>query len=518
MQTSQSKTKKGNRRCELALRETEFIGTIAKLCGYDYPLEKIDGLWKDVLLCQFHDILPGSSINRVYKEAEELYARVLNELSQIRNDMYSSLLKDDGGVTVFNSLSFERSVMVTLPESFKGAKTADGNTLCVQRLGDRLIAEATVPACGSITIYDCDNQRELPADTAAHASVLGEKATLENSFIKAEFDEYGAISSIIDKQTGDELVSKQGRCNDIRMYKDIPVDYEAWDIDTSYEYCPVELNEKASFELVSAGPLKAAIKITRRINESDMVQTVSLTENSRRVDFDTTVEWRELHKMIKVCFDVDYHSEEALHDIQFGYVKRPNHRSRRYDFDRFEVANHKWTALAEQDRGFAVLNDCKYGVNVLGTSINLTLLRAPFSPDPECDRGTQRFVYSFYAYNGSFKDSGIYKEGYDLNVPAEVVSGSFFSLPAVTVSEDNIILESLKPAEDGSGDYILRFYEAMHTKTRADIKLRLSCSSVCSCNMLETDCKETEFTKTEDGVAIPLEFRPFEIKTLRVKP
>lgn len=512
VQSSQSKTKIGNRRCELALREAEFLGTIAKTRGYDYPLEQIDALWKNVLYTQFHDILPGSSINRVYKETEKLYDDVLNELADIKQGMYTHLLDEGDCLTVSNSLSFERDVIVTLPKGFDGA-VAGKKALPVQKFGDGLIAEVTVPACGSVTIHKGE---KASLQNGASATVTANGAVIENAHIKAVFNEFGAITSITDKQTGGELCN--GLCNDIRMYKDISVQFEAWDVDTSYEFCPVELKEKAEFELVSPGPVKAAFKITRRINNSDMEQIVSLTDDSRRVDFATTVEWNELHKMIKVCFDVDYHTEEALHEIQFGYVKRPNHRSRPYDFDRFEVTNHKWTALAEPDRGFAVLNDCKYGVNVLGSSINLTLLRAPFSPDPECDRGTQKFTYSFYAYNGSFKNSGIYKEGYDLNVPAEVRAGNAPEGSVLTVENDNVILEVLKPAEDGSNDYILRLYEGMGAKTNTVLNLNLPCSEVCECNMLETDKKAIGFEASQNGASIPLEFRPFEIKTLRVTP
>lgn len=511
VQSSQAKTKNGNRRCELALRETEFLGTIAKTQGYEYPLAEMDELWKKVLLCQFHDILPGSSINRVYKEAEALYDSVLKDLAEIRADMSASLCKGDKALTVSNSLSFDRTVVITLPESFTGAQV-DGKTVPVQKLGDSLIAEVTVPSCGSVTVTDSD---AATVENGAKATVVATGAVLENKYIKITFGDTGAITSIISKADGSELA--KGLCNEMKMYKDISVSFEAWDIDTSYEFCPVELSEKAKFELVSDGPVKAVIKITRKIHNSEMVQLVSLCDYSKRVDFDTTVEWNELHKMLKVCFDVDYSCEEALHEIQYGYVKRPNHRSRPYDFDRWEVANHKWTALCEEGRGFAVLNDSKYGINVLGSSINLTLLRSPFSPDPECDLGTQHFVYSFYAYDGCFKDSGIYEEAYDLNVPAEVYAGAAREGSILRIADSNIILEVLKPAEDGSGDYILRMYEAVRTKTSTKLYLNLPCSSVFQCNMMETDCEEIGFEKTSDGVAINLEFRPFEIKTLRIK-
>ena len=511
VQTSQAKTKLGNRKSELALRETEFLGTIAKIKGYDYPLSDIDELWKKVLLCQFHDILPGSSIQRVYKEAEELYAKVLADLSEIRSGMAEALCDGENAITVSNSLSFERTAVVALPAGFNGAQ-AGGKALPVQKLGDDLIALVCVPACGSVTVTPGE---AVSLSNGAFAKAEADGAVLENRFIKVTFNDKGAVSSIINKADGSELT--RGLCNDMKMYKDIPSEWEAWDVDTSYELMPVELSEKASFELVSDGPVKAVVKITRKLNNSELTQLAILTADSKRVDFDTTVEWHELHKMLKVCFDVDYYAEEAVHEIQYGHVRRPNHRSRPYDFDRFEVPNHKWTALCEEGRGFAVLNDCKYGVNVLGTSINLTLLRSPFSPDPDCDRGTQHFVYSFYAYDGCFRNSGIVKEGYDLNVPVEVYSGAAKDGSALTVAADNVILEALKPAEDGSSDYILRLYEAMRTRTDTELVLNLPCSEVSQCNMLETDCVPLETEKCGDSTKVKLSFRPFEIKTLRVK-
>ncbi len=512
VQTSQAKTKKGNRKSELALREAEFWGVVAKLAGYDYPLDEMDELWKKILLNQFHDILPGSSINRVYKQAEALYESVLSDVAAIRTQMNAKLAAGDEAVTVYNSLSFDRTAVIELPAGYEGAE-AGGKALPVQKLGDTYIAEVQVPACGTVTVRPA---APVTLEKGACASVTANGAVLENEKLKVVFDKKGEISSILEKETGRELAA--GTCNQMKMFKDIPVSFEAWDVDTTYEHCPVALEEPASFELVSEGPVKAVIRVTRKINKSELSQLISLRRNSARVDFDTTVQWHELHKMLKVGFPVNYYAEEAVHEIQFGHVRRPNHRSNQFDFDRFEVANHKWTALREEGRGFAVLNDCKYGVNVLGNCINLTLLRSPFSPDPEADQGEQKFVYSFYAYTGSFMDSGVVQEGYDLNVPAQVLPGARKDGSLLTIEAGSVILETLKPAEDGSGDYILRMYESMRTATDTVLHLHLPCASISACNMLEEDEQPLTAEKTADGCAVELHFRPFEIKTLRVHP
>ncbi|MDP4153662.1 MAG: glycoside hydrolase family 38 C-terminal domain-containing protein [Bacillota bacterium] len=508
--TSQAKTKKGNRKCELALRESEFWAAASKLkFGYDYPYKTLDELWKDVLLCQFHDILPGSSIARVYTEAEALYDRVLDSLSNIRKNIAKKCISYGNAVTVLNSLSWERTAYVPLPDGFEGA-SANGTTLPVQKIGGKLIAKAAVPPCGSVTL--------IPAKALTIAegacAYIDENAVLENSFIKAVFNKKGEITSIMDKSTGRELA--RGLCNEMKMYKDIPRKYEAWDIDLTYEACPVALNGDAVFEISAEGPLMAALKITRTLNNSIMTQFARLTCDSARVDFETMIDWNESHKLLKVGFDVDYNTDEAMHEIQFGYVKRPNHRSRQYDLDRFEVSNHKWTALAESNRGFAVLNDCKYGVNVVDSCINLTLLRSTGYPDANADIGRQSFTYSFYPYNGNFKKSGVVKEGYFLNCPVEVMPGAGFDGSLMTVSEENIVIETFKAAEDGSEDYIMRMYESAGTRTDAKLEIKLPCGKAYSCDMLENIEKEIPVSKRDEIVQIPLSFKPFEIKTIKL--
>lgn len=511
VQTSQAKTKKGNRKSEFALRETEFWGAVAKFDGFEYPLAQIDDLWKDILLCQFHDILPGSSIARMYEEAEAIYAKVLADLEEVRADIAAVISEKAGAVTVYNSLSFDRTAYITLPAGFEGASAA-GEALPVQKLGDRLIAEVAVPACGTVTVSPA---APVSAESPVSARLTAGGAVLENERLTVVFNDQGAIFSVIDKETGRELTG--GLCNEMKLYKDIPSRFEAWDIDLTYENCPVELPETASFEVISSGPLQAVLKITRKISESELCQLVTLARGSARVDFDTTVQWHELHRMLKVAFPVNYHTAEAIHEIQYGHIRRPNHRSRQFDYDRFEVPNQKWTALAEENRGFAVLNDCKYGVNVLGNSINLTLLRSPFSPDPDTDQGEQKFVYSFYAYNGSFLQSGIVQQAYDLNCPVEVRPGRRADGSLLRIGADNVVLEVLKPAEDGSGDYVLRLYESMNATVDTEVTLNLPCRAVSLCDMLEENGEELAVAKSGDSTVISLSFRPFEIKTLRVK-
>ncbi|MHC4201739.1 MAG: glycoside hydrolase family 38 C-terminal domain-containing protein, partial [Planctomycetota bacterium] len=265
--------------------------------------------------------------------------------------------------------------------------------------------------------------------------------------------------------------------------------------------------------VLAEGPLFARLRITRRLNESDMTQEVTLRRGSRRVEFHTVIDWRESHKLLKVNFPVNVHANQAIHEIQFGHISRPTHRSRPFDADRFEVCNHKWTALAEEGRGFAVLNDCKYGVNVLANSINLTLLKSALAPDMNADKGRQEFTYAFFAWSGAMADCGLVREGYELNVPPATAAGEANERSLFAVDGLEVVIDTVKPAEDGSGDVIVRLYESMRTATRTELRTSLPVESVAEANMLE----EPEL---ELGIAdgrIELDFRPFEIKTLRMR-
>ena len=296
------------------------------------------------------------------------------------------------------------------------------------------------------------------------------------------------------------------------MYKDVPVLFDAWDIDRSAELCPVDLPGEATVEEAVAGPLAAHLRFRRRLLGSEVTQEVWLRRGSRRVDFRTVVDWRESHKLLKVAFPVRFHANEAIHEIQFGHLRRPNHYSRPYDADRFEVAQHRWTALAEEGRGCAVLNDSKYGVNVLGGTIALTLLKSALAPDFVADKGRQEFTYAFYAWNGSLADSGLVREGYDLNVPVLAVGGDAGEASLLAVDAPNIVIEAVKPAEDGSGDVIVRLYESKRMATRCLLRTTLPVRGVTETDLLEN---EKAGLRVEDG-AVRLDFRPFEIKTLRL--
>ncbi len=513
--TSQARTKRANRKGEIALREAETWACCARvLRGYAVPTADLDASWKLLLMNQFHDILPGSSIARVYEDAQEAYGKLQATAAEITTAATGVLAGGRRGwaVTLFNSLSWERSELVELPGVYGSVKDADGRELPMQVVEGKSTIEVRVPSCGWTTVQPADTapMRNHAARTVSmlHAT----RRSLENERISVTFNDRGEITSLYDKEAGAELAA--GACNALALYKDVPTAWDAWDVDSMYALSPVELPGKAAIEVLDQGPLVARIRISRRINESDWVQVASLRRGSRRVDFQTAVEWRESHKLLKVCFPVRHHANEALHEIQFGHVARPTHLSRQFDADRFEVSAHKWSALAEEGRGFAVLNDCKYGVNVLGSSINLTLLKAALAPDMNADKGSHSFTYAIYSWNGNLSSSGLVREGYELNHPVVLSTGGLGEKSVIRVNSPNVILEAMKPAESGAEDVIvLRLYESMRTGTRGTLSIDLPLASVEEADMRE---RVKRALPLRDG-KVALEFRPFEIKTLLLR-
>jgi alpha-mannosidase len=513
--TSQARTKRGNRKSELALREAELWGAAARvLVGFAFPTDAIDKAWKTVLLNQFHDILPGSSIHRVYEEAEAGYADVLATAEQTARAAVAALTDQSRAVTVFNSLAWERSALVALPDGVTGAVNAAGEPLPAQVVDGKTWVEVIVPACGWTTLRLRSGQAVRPASSGTVANTLRAMPTLlENDLLRIEFNAAGEITRIWDKETGREWAA--GVCNSLKLYKDVPTSWDAWDLDSMYALTPVELGASAKVEVVTAGPLVAVLRVMRKLNQSTLTQDISLRRKSRRVDFHTVLDWQESHKLLKVDFPVDIHTNEAIHEIQFGHIRRPNHLSRPFDADRFEVCNHKWTVITEENRGFAVLNDCKYGVNVLGSSINLTLLKSALAPDMTADKGWQEFTYAVYPWNGSLAESAVVREAYDLNCPVMVAPGAAGEVDRSLFSVDapNIILETVKPAEDGSSDIVVRLYESKRMATRSVLTTSLPVREVIQTDMLENGDKKLP---CQNG-KIELEFRAFEVKTVRLR-
>jgi alpha-mannosidase len=488
--TSQAKTKLGNRRSEIALHEAEFWGTIAhQLTRYGFSAEKMKPVWRKLLLNQFHDILPGSSIHRVYEEAAAVYENIIADAKRITKAALKEINKSQpkDKVTVFNSLSWERNELLNFPEG---------------------MMELKVPACGWKTINLKDIGQQSQGKRSQRVKIS--ETSLENELLVASFNSRGELISLIDKETNMEMMAGVG--NRFCLFKDIPARFDAWDIDSMTELLQMPTEEPVTVDISESGDYVAKLKLTRKIHLSSITQLITLRKGKRRLDFETRVDWQESHKLLKVAFLVNIYTKDAIHEIQFGHIRRPNHRSRPFDRDRFEVCNHRWTALTEENRGIAILNDSKYGINVLENSMNLTLLKSALAPDPMADKGIQTFTYSIFYWMGSFSDSDVVREGYELNYPVLVQPGDAGEASIFSLDAANIVLETVKMAEDGSEDIIVRLYEAKRNSTRCSLSTKLPVIKAIQTDMLEKNLKELTISHGK----IELDFRPFEIKTVRL--
>ena len=508
--TSQAMVKNNNRRCELSMRDLELWGTLAAQKGQTYPAEAIERLWKEVLLHQFHDILPGSSIARVYEDAEKAFHAILEESHELTAKAVAGLVEAGNGVTVGNSLGFAYDTLVELPESFAaGAQTREGKAVPTEKIGDKVYGLTEVPAYGMVSLVPAETQTKA-ADSVS-LTQDGDTFILENNQVKAVVDGKGEVVSFVLKTSGREFAAEP--MNRFHLYKDVPRLFDAWDIDSNYIDQEITAAEDVTVTVESTGSLRSVLKVTGRISNSPFVQYIRLDADSTRLEFETAIDWKELHRLLKVGFPVNVFAENGINEMQFGYVERPTRRSRAYEKDRFEVCNHRYSALCDQAHGAAVLNDCKYGISMNGNALELTLLRAAAAPEMHADNREHHFTYGFTAWEGSFADSDVVRQGYEMNVKPVITAGVVDTFSAFGVEKDNVILESVKLAEDGSGDLILRLYEAKKAAVNTKVFTALNVAQAWTCNMLEK--KEAEVAVEDNTVS--LDFRAFEIKTLRLK-
>lgn len=506
--TTQGAVKRGNRRAEQAMRAYELWAACAFWTkGQTYPSADIEAAWKKVLLNQFHDILPGSSIARVYQEALALYDDIMREAKDGTDTALQSMTGAGDGVTVYHTGSFERRQLVLLDDRFaKGAVTAEGEMVPCMRTNEGVLALTALPSMGSVSFFPA----EVPERKIAFAYFDGKEFVLYNDVLRARVNENGQLVSVVTLADGKERIG--GISNYFHLYRDVPRAFDAWDIDSQTEDREIAMDAACKGEIVLAEGLRASLRVVISFGASRLTQTISLDAGACRIDFDTEAEWQERHKLLKVSFDTGIEAAEAANQMQFGHIMRPTHRSNRSARDRFEVCNHGYTAMYDATHGAAVLNDCKYGVSMKDSEIFLSLLRGAVNPDPEADRGSHRFRYAFYVWDGAFDTSGIVAEAAALNAPLQVMEGTGAKTSFFSVDEPNCVIETVKLAEDGSGDLIMRLYESMNGARTAVLTCAFPFHKAWICNMLE---EHKEVLKIENN-RVELEFKPFEILTLRL--
>jgi alpha-mannosidase len=352
-----------------------------------------------------------------------------------------------------------------------------------------------------------------PADSVVRAT----ERSLDNGLVRVELDGDGLISSIRDLTAGREVLAPGARGNLLRLHADLPNEWDAWDIDRHYRHQYVDLTEATSITLTEQTPLAGAIRVERAFGASTIVQTIRVRAASRRIDIETEVDWHETEKLLKATFPLAVHAERTAAEIQFGHVFRPTHTNTSWEAARFEVYCHRWVHAAEHGYGVALINDATYGHDVTReggvTTVRLSLLRAPRSPDPHADQGTHRMTYAIVP---GADIAGAVAEGYALNLPLRVRPGGGAGEVRSLVDVEGATVEAVKLADDRSGDVIVRAYESLGGRARARLRTSFPLADVEVVDLLERPLAGARPALDADGSA-ELELHPFEVLTLRLR-
>lgn len=506
--TNQHTIKRNNRKSEYALRDFE-IATVYDAVKNGKPADsaEIAPLYETLLMNQFHDILPGTCINKAHVESRAQ----TTELIKTAKEKTGLLVKgnSDNSVTVINTLSFERNdvLFLEVPENFiidakvkqQRYKNLDGKNILI-------VAGVKIPAFLSVTLPLTEGEIGFNSNFVRNGD------TLSTPLYEVKLAENGTISEYFDKRVGRQIVSGEN-FNTLLMAEDIPADWDNWDLDADYELKFKNVSNLVESEVVSEGKAAYIIRNKYKISEkSTVTQDMMFFVDSAEIRFDTVMDWNDNHRFLKAAFDTDIFDDFARHEIQFGYAKRPTTRNTSEEQAKFEVLNHKYSDISEARYGFAVLNDCKYGISANGGSLRLSLHKGGCRPDHLGDMdGLHRCVYSVLPHDGGFSAENVIKPAYMLNVPSIQVNGTGEFSPLVQVCADNCFIETVKPCEDTQKAFIVRVYEAEGAYTKTALKLFDGAKKAVLTNMLEEELEDLCL-----GGECELTFRPFEIKTVKV--
>ena len=520
--TSMGRNKRDNRVCENLYISAEKFNSMALLLGKNYPLADLNAAWETILLNQFHDILPGSSIKEVYDVTKEEYKDLIekgnNFVGSALDNITSEINLKERSVVVFNSLGFERDDIATfdVPEDIENPALLDGEEeIICQRIedGEKAIFFAKgIPANGykSFKIIEASNNE-------VENISLSEKEA-ENDFLRIKFNEEGNIVSLFDKRAEREVLKEGTLGNRLQAFEDKPMEYSNWDIDIYYKEKMWNVDDVQSIEVVEEGPVRSTLRIERKFLESTIVQNIYIYRDLDRIDFNSYVDWKEHEVLLKTSFPIDLNATEATYEIQYGNVKRPTHSNTSWDEARFEVCGQKWADLSEGDFGVSLLNNCKYGHDIQDGDMRLTLLKSGTHPWTETDQEEHFFTYSIYPHRGTWKEAHTVQKAYELNQPlytkvCEKHEGILEdALGLVKVNKDNIMIEVIKKAED-TDHLIIRMYEFFNSRTKATLEFSMEIEEAFECNLMERNLEEAKF----EGEKIEFTINPFEIKTFKVK-
>ncbi len=527
--TSQAHTKRANRKAEVLYHDAEWLSALAGVLdgNFEYPLGELRAGWEKILLNQFHDILPGSSIRQVYEDSREDYEAIqdigLGALEKAGQTLVEKMALADDSLVVFNSLPWRRDELIELPwpkeMERRTIRGADGEPVPLQAVEDDgspgVLFEATgLPPLG---------YHAFPLVRAGEAEQVSEMTVspslLENRHYRIALNSQGQIVSLLDKRHGREVLAPGARGNVFQAFQDKPMAFDAWDIDIYYQEKMREVCELIEAEVEETGPLRGVLRLRWRYGQSTLTQRVCLYRGSPRIDFKTEVDWHERQTLLKVAFPVDVRATRATYDIQFGSLERPTHWNTSWDVARFESVAHKWVDLSEGNYGVSLLNDCKYGHDVKDNVLRLTLIKSPIRPDPEADQGRHEFTYSLLPHAGDWRQARVVEEAYALNFPAHsrlAPAHPRATLPGrfrfAEIDSDHVVLETVKRAEDDDA-WIVRCYENKQCRSSSvELRFGRTIRRAVECNLME----EEEAKAAYRAGALSFAIRPFEIKTFKV--
>ncbi|GAA5929068.1 alpha-mannosidase [Sporobolomyces koalae] len=582
--TSHGSIKRHNRKSEILLHDIEFIGTLASLLqaqnggkfrkgGYRYPRDGLQPLWEDVLLCQFHDVLPGSAIGLVYEDAEKIYANVASKGLTLLSNALDALLPASVSIDSAASLSGSRDTLFGVSTTGLARRSLVKIPLATARaLSDAAIQPSRtreddesayvvleVGAEGGLIAHSKTSEQVHASGCGVRArKIEGDAILLYNDQVEVVVSSEGRLTSIYDKAADRDLLVP-GETAGFVIFEDTPLNWDAWDVDAFHLETKKQVTA-SSVRVVEDGPLRASVEAVYHIGQSRMKCTISLDAFSPSlksdalslIQFDAKIDWHERHRFLKweVPTTIAPTGDMAIFENQFGFTQRPVHRNTTWDRAKFESVAHRFCDVSEFGYGIALLNDCKYGHAVEGGTIRLSLLRAATIPDAEQDQGQHEFAFALYPHRSSFLDSDVVAVARHFNYPLHVRVAASSNEPIVAhattlpislaagTSTRNVVLDTVKrgeedhfgsstsPAKYGSS-VIVRLYESLGGRGRATVKVDLDAfdkgglrvDKVTVCDLLERDLEEVKSIKSTTGqnsVEFPVTLRGFEVKTIKI--
>lgn len=510
--TSHAYNKWMNRRLEYLYRDTEWLAAMAA-CSQgrlsDEEQEALTEGWKIILRNQFHDVIPGSAIREVYEDSFQEYKEAWDIGEKISGNACHILARGGDGLSVINSGNWTYEGLVELPDSPDTAYLGpDGRPCPMQHCKGKTYISCTVPPMSikALTVVKTATPKEQAS--AGETPFTFDGHVLSTPYYEMVFNEKGQLTSLYDKDNRRRVLAPGERGNVLQFFEDRPNMCDAWNINLFYQEKMWEAEDLVTMELTENGPLCAVIHMEWKYSKSYIWQDLCVYANERRIDFKTRVDMHETHQLMKAAFPVDIRTTYATYDIQYGNVRRPNNWNTSWDIAKFEMVLHKWVDLSDSGYGVSLMNDSKYGCDVKGNLLRLTLIKTATNPDYLQDQGMHQFTYSLYPHAGDVAHSHTEQAAYYLNNPVRTCAGTIQTGSFLSFSAENIMLDAVKCSEDRKY-LVVRFHEFAGAQTRFTITPGFDYAAWTEGSLLEDPTEDFR-----SAGCLELTIHPFEIKTL----